>query len=206
MIFLAVKPNIIPCVIEEISGALSENRNALAVVSIAAGISLSRLEAQLPEGTAVIRVMPNTPAAVGEGAILYCPGKNATEKSVESFLEIMKGAGECICLEEKLIDAASALSGCGPAFVYVFAEALADGAVSVGLPRDKADLLAAKTLLGAAKMLLEGGKHPGQLKDEVCSPGGSTIEGVRALEEGGFRAAAMNAVISAYEKTLALGK
>ena len=149
--------------------------------------------------------MPNTPAAIGEGMILYCAeGVEPEEKT--AFVDVMQAAGSFDELSESLIDAGSAVSGCGPAFVYPFIEAMADGAVACGLPRAKAQLYAAQTLVGAARLVLESGDHPGALKDAVCSPGGSTIQGVRALEQNGFRSAVMEAVIAAYEKTVALGK
>jgi pyrroline-5-carboxylate reductase len=154
----------------------------------------------------VIRIMPNIPASVGTGVILYDHTENVTEEAVEAFRASMQHAGLVDPLPEKLIDAGSALSGCGPAFVSMFVEALADGAVACGLPRDKALAYAAQTVAGSAKMLLESGMHPGQLKDAVCSPAGSTIVGVNTLEQGGFRGSAMDAVIAAFEKTKELGK
>ncbi len=202
-IFLAVKPNILPSVAEEIRGAL---KASAIIVSMAAGVSLCSLREMLGDGKKIIRIMPNTPASLGAGVILYVNEKNVTSDEEESFVGIMKGAGLIDKIDEKLIDAASAVSGCGPAFVYMFIEALADGAVQCGLPRDKALLYASETLRGAAKMVTETGKHPELLKDEVCSPGGSTIEGVHALEDGAFRATVSEAVISAYEKTKLLGK
>ena len=148
----------------------------------------------------IIRIMPNMPVSVGEGVVL-ASGYEVDEKNRDEFDSIMKCAGIVDWIDEKLIDAGCAISGCGPAFVYMFIEALADGAVSCGLPRDKAMLYAAETVLGSAKAVIESGKHPGKLKDEVCSPGGTTIAGVKALEDGAFRSNAMNAVIAAYEKT-----
>lgn len=137
--------------------------------------------------------------------VLYC-GLDAEQGDLDSFAALMAPAGLVDPLDEKLIDAASAISGCGPAYVYLFLEALADGGVACGLPRDKALAYAAQTVEGAARMVLESGKHPGALKDAVCSPAGSTIQGVRALEANGFRSAALEAVIAAYDKTLELGK
>ena len=154
----------------------------------------------------VIRIMPNTPAAVGSGVILYDTTENVSQEALEQFLRNMEKCGWLDPLPEKLIDAGSAVSGCGPAFVCLFMEALADGGVMCGLPRDKAMAYAARTLEGTAKLLLETGNHPGQLKDAVCSPGGSTIVGVKALEEVGLRSAAINAVEAAYIKTKELGK
>lgn len=151
----------------------------------------------------VIRIMPNTPAAIGAGVVQYC-GQGAAEEELDSFAALIAPAGLVDPTPEELIDAASAVSGCGPAFAYLFIEALADGGVACGLPRDKAAAYAAQMLAGSARMVLESGKHPGALKDAVCSPGGTTIQGVRALEKGGFRSAAMEAVIAAYEKTVKL--
>ena len=153
----------------------------------------------------VIRMMPNTPAAVGAGVVQYC-GRLVTVEELDDFAALIAPAGLVDPVSEGLIDAASAVSGCGPAFAYLFLEALADGGVACGLPRDKAVAYAAQMLEGSARMVLESGKHPGALKDAVCSPGGTTIQGVRALEERGFRAAAMDAVIAAYEKTLKLAR
>ena len=152
----------------------------------------------------IIRIMPNTPVAVGEGMILYDANEWVTSEMLDAFSHALSKAGRLDRLPEGSIDAASALSGCGPAFVYLFSESLADGAVECGLSREKANLYAAQTLYGAAKLLLESGKHPGELKDAVCSPGGTTIAGVHALEEGSFRAATMSAVNAAYQKTLKL--
>jgi pyrroline-5-carboxylate reductase len=137
--------------------------------------------------------------------IVYAPNACVTEEQETAFLRILKRAGRLDRLAEEKIDAATAIMGCGPAFAYLFTEALADGGVLCGLPRDKAIVYAAQMMRGAAEMVLQKGQHPGKLKDDVCSPGGSTIEGVRALEEGGFRATAMNAVIAAYEKNKKLG-
>ena len=145
--------------------------------------------------------MPNTAAAVGEGVILYCANENVTEEELSQVAAALSPAGLVDKIEESKIDAAAALSGCGPAFVDLFVEALADGAVSCGLSRDKAVLYAARTVSGAAKTVYATGRNPAELKDAVCSPGGTTIQGVRALEKGGFRSATMEAVIAAYNKT-----
>lgn len=205
-IFLAVKPNIIPMAAAEISDALRQRKD-YTVVSMAAGVNLHSLEAAFPGVDApIIRIMPNTPAAYGKGMMLWCKNKNVTDEAAEGFTKIMAKSGELDAIDERLIDAGSAISGCGPAFVYMFIEALADGGVECGLPRDKAIKYAAETLIGAAETVLKSGKHPEALKDAVCSPGGSTIAGVHALEEGSFRACAANAVLSAYKKTLTLGK
>ncbi|MEM5780183.1 MAG: pyrroline-5-carboxylate reductase dimerization domain-containing protein, partial [Lawsonibacter sp.] len=153
----------------------------------------------------VIRLMPNTPVAVGAGVIQYC-AQGVSQEELGAFQTLMAPAGLVDRISEELSDASSALSGCGPAFCALLIEALADGGVACGLPRDKAQLYTAQMVKGAAMLMLETGIHPGAMKDGVCSPGGTTIQGVRILEEQGFRAAAMNAVIAAYEKTLSLGK
>ncbi|MBO7304122.1 MAG: pyrroline-5-carboxylate reductase, partial [Clostridia bacterium] len=204
-IFMAVKPNVIKNAAAEIKDILAE-RSGYTVVSMAAGVSLSSLAEALGESTPIIRIMPNTPTAVGSGMTLYAENGHVGNDALSKFEAIMEQSGELDRIPERLIDAGSAVSGCGPAFVYMFIEALSDGGVAVGLPRDKATLYAANTLIGAAKTLICTGEHPEKLKDAVCSPGGSTIEGVRALEEGAFRAAAASAVVKAYEKTLILGK
>ena len=203
-IFLAVKPNAFEAVLSPLKNAFSENKDSV-VVTMAAGLSINRVEELLCEAHPIIRIMPNTPAAVGEGMITWCKNELVTESSAKEFEGILKYAGQLDAIDEKLIDAASAVAGCGPAFAYMFIEALADGAVLCGLPRDKAIAYAAKTLRGAASMVLDTGKHPEQLKDEVCSPGGTTIEGVAALEKGAFRADASSAVVAAFEKTKKMG-
>ena len=172
---------------------------------MAAGLSIARIQEMAGEDFPVIRIMPNTPASVGEGMIQYC-SSNVTAEEEEAFRKIMAPAGRLDAVPENLIDAASCVSGCGPAWVYQFIEALADGGVACGLPRDKALAYAAKMAEGTARLMLENHAHPGQLKDGVCSPGGTTIQGVRTLEDRGFRSAVIEAVIAAYEKTIALGK
>ena len=205
-IFLGVKPQTLPTLFAQIRPLLAAREEKPVLISMAAGTSIARIEelAEVPCG--VIRIMPNTPVSIGEGMILFHSNQTTTDKQLQVFTEAMECAGKLDFLPENLIDAASALSGCGPAFVYMFAEALSDGAVACGLPREKANLYAAQTLLGSAKMLLESGKHAGELKDAVCSPGGTTIAGVQALENGAFRSNAMNAVTEAYKKTLTLKK
>ncbi|MBQ9785171.1 MAG: pyrroline-5-carboxylate reductase [Clostridia bacterium] len=205
-IFLGVKPQGFDGLFETIRPYLAARADAPVLVSMAAGVSVAAVERMAGCAIPVIRIMPNTPVSVGEGMILYTCNQEVSDEALKGFLTSLSAAGRLDPIEEGKIDAASALSGCGPAFVYLFAEALADGAVECGLARDKANLYAAQTLYGAAKLLLESGKHPGELKDAVCSPGGTTIAGVHALEEGTFRAASMNAVTAAYEKTLQLKK
>ena len=203
--FLGVKPQVLPGVLESIFGGVQKRQGSLTLISMAAGIATKKILQLLPHGTPLIRIMPNTPVGVGAGMVLYTCTDLVSETAKGDFLSMMAQAGRLDEIPENLIDAASAVSGCGPAFVCLFAEALADGGVACGLPRQKAALYAAQTLLGTAALLLESGQNPGTLKDAVCSPGGTTIQGVRALEEGGFRGAAMEAVIAAYEKTVALG-
>ena len=171
---------------------------------MAAGLTMEKIQTLSGiEKVPVIRIMPNTPASIGQGVVLY-DSINTVEEELSVFLSAFQAAGLLQPLPENLIDAGSAVSGCGPAFVYLFIEALADGGVECGLPRAAALRLAAQTLIGSASLVLESGKHPGQLKDEVCSPGGTTIAGVHALEKGGFRALAMDAVKAAYDKTRGL--
>lgn len=203
-LFLGVKPQMMGELLGELRPVLSERPGRFVLVSMAAGLTIAGIQALAGGTYPVIRIMPNTPASVGEGMILYTRGGGVTEEEERSFLEAMAGAGRFSALPEHLMDAGSAVSGCGPAFADLFLEALADGGVACGLPRGQALELAAQMLLGSARLFLESGQHPGVLKDAVCSPGGTTIQGVRALEAAGFRGAVMEAVIAAYEKTLAL--
>ena len=204
-VFLAIKPAQFQTVVPPLRPYFAKNANSV-IVTIAAGLTLEKVGGYIGKEHKLIRIMPNTPVSVGAGMITWCKNSLITNEDEENFNKIMSSAGRLDAIDEHLIDAASALAGCGPAFVYMFAEALADGAVQCGLPRDKANAYAAETLKGAAEMLLRSGKHPGLLKDEVCSPGGSTIEGVHALEEVAFRAETANAVIKSYQKTVKLGK
>ncbi len=204
IIVLAVKPQGYKAVIDEIAPFLSAREKAPLVISIAAGITIAQCkEMGIPAFCPIIRIMPNLPVSVGEGMILYTCSKEVADLEVD-FIELFRAAGRFSQIPEDKIDAASAVSGCGPAFVCLFIEALADGAVACGLGRKDAMTFAEQTLLGTAKQLMETHMHPAMLKDAVCSPGGTTIQGVRALEQNGFRTAAMEAVIAAYEKTLAL--
>lgn len=206
VIFLGVKPQMFDGLFAELRPVLSQRPRMPILISMAAGISISAIEHMAVVTCPIIRIMPNMPVAYGEGMILYAANRSVIEAQIADFCEMLSAAGCLDAISEHLIDAASAVSGCGPAFVFLFAEALADGAVACGLPRDKAKLYAAQTLIGAGKTLLESGKHEGALKDAVCSPGGTTIKGVEALEKGSFRASAMEAVIAAYERTLELKK
>lgn len=203
LLFLAVKPQVMPAVLEEIAPVLAARKDRFVLVTMAAGLTCKTIQKLAGGAYPVIRIMPNTPAAIGKGVIPYC-GELVTEQELADFAALLQPAGLLDPLPEHLIDAASAVSGCGPAFVYLFIEALADGGVACGLPRDKALRYAAQMTAGAAELVLASGKHPGALKDAVCSPGGTTIQGVYALERDGFRGAAIDAVTAAYEKTLTL--
>lgn len=206
VIFFGVKPQMLKSMIEEIAPSLNNRNKELLIVSMAAGVSIEAIEDMIGKKHPIIRIMPNTPVEVNKGVILYSTNESVTPAQENLFNDSMKNAGLIDKIDEKLIDAASAVSGCGPAFCYMFMEALADGGVLSGLPRDKALLYAARTLNGAAELLEKSGKHPGVLKDNVCSPGGSTIEGVKKLENNGFRAGVIEAVEASYKRTLELGK
>lgn len=201
-VVLGVKPQNMEDTLLPLRSALQSGNHV--VISMAAGVSIAALETLISAHVPIIRIMPNTPAQVGAGMILY-DSKNVSKETEHEFLACFAKAGVIDKIPEDKIDAASALSGCGPAFVYAFAEALADGAVECGVPREKAAIYAAQTLKGAAEMLLAYG-HPADLKDAVCSPGGTTIAGIHALEKAGFRNAAMDAVAAAYKRTLELKK
>ena len=203
-LFLGVKPHMAPGVLSELGPILAE-RPGCVLVSMAAGLSIAALREMAGCNLPVIRINPNTPCAVGAGVVMMA-ADGVDDATLEIFKTAMAGAGLLDPIDEGLIDAAAALAGCGPAFAAMFIEALADGAVACGLPRAKATAYAAQTLAGTAALCMQTGQHPGALKDAVCSPGGTTIQGVRALERGGFRSAAMEAVIAAYEKTLALAR
>jgi pyrroline-5-carboxylate reductase len=203
ILFLATKPDQVPAALAAIAGAFTPNH---LLISIAAGVPTAKLEAALPAGARVIRVMPNTPALVGAGAAGFALGKNATAADGELAGKFLSAVGVAFPVKEKLIDAVTGLSGSGPAYVYQFIEALSDGGVAAGLPRDIATKLAAQTVLGSAKMVLTTGLHPGALKDQVTSPGGTTIEGVYELEKGGLRGTVMSAVLAATEKSRKLGQ
>lgn len=205
-IFLGVKPQMLGGLLRDLGPVLAKRRDRFVLVSMAAGVTLETVREWAGTPCPVIRIMPNTPVAVGCGMTVYCKSPEVTEEEEQTFCSALAGAGRLDPLEERLIDAASAVAGCGPAFVDLFMESLADGGVKCGLPRSKALQYAAQTVLGSAQLLLETKNHPGELKDAVCSPGGSTIEGVYALERAGFRAAAVSAVDAAYRRTVELGK
>ena len=202
-IILGVKPRGMGELIRSIREILEQRkrrRESFVLVSMATGTTIKQVQNWAGDIYPVIRIMPNTPVAIGEGTILYACSDQVTEEQEKGFLTAMAESGLFVPLSESLIDAGSAVSGCGPAFVCMFLEAMADGAVACGLSREDALQLSAQTMAGTAKYLLESGKHPGQVKDEVCSPGGTTIQGVRRLEQGGVRADIMDAVIAAFEK------
>ena len=203
-VFLAVKPHKMAQLLEPLQGLLNQRKPLL--ITMAAGLTMEKTDTFAGGGFPVIRIMPNTPTAIGKGVIQYCCNASVDAAVVSDWLGDMEKCGLLDELEERLIDAGSAISGSGPAYMYVFLEALADGAVACGIPRAKAYEYAAMTMAGAAEMVLTSGQHPGALKDEVCSPGGSTIAGVRALEQGGFRAAAMECVMAGYLRNKELGK
>ncbi len=202
VLVLAVKPDQVGAVLEEIR---SEFTSKHLLLSIAAGVPLARLEAGLDANARVIRLMPNTPALVGSSATGFALGKSATRGDSELALKLFSAVGLAFPLKESLLDAVTGLSGSGPAYVYLVIEALSDGGVAAGLPREVATRLAAQTVLGSARMVLETGFHPGALKDMVTSPGGTTIEGLHELEKGKLRGTLISAVRAATEKSRKLG-
>ncbi len=206
MVLIGVKPQGLSALAAEIAPVLEERGGDITLVSMCAGVRLEKLSALFGADKKIIRIMPNTPAAVGEGMLLYAPGAHCTEGDVAFFLEALSHAGKLSLIPEDKIDAASAVSGCGPAFAYMFAQGMAEGGVLCGLSYADALSFAAQTMVGAGQMILEGMGHPEQLKDAVCSPAGSTIEGVCVLENAAMRGALVEAVRAAYERTKELGK
>jgi len=198
ILFLAVKPQFFTEVIEEIKEI---DYTQKAVISMAPGKSIAWLEEAFGKKLAFVRIMPNTPAMVGEGCTTACFSEQVTDTQKEDILEILNSCGKAFELPERLMNVATGVNGCAPAWVFMMLEAMADGAVAEGMPRQLAYELAAQTVLGSAKLMLETGKHPGELKDMVCSPGGSTIQAVRVLEEKNFRGGLMDAVIACIEKS-----
>ena len=203
VLILAVKPHQVAGVLEEIRGSFTKKH---LLISIAAGVTLAKLEAGLGAGARAIRVMPNTPALVGASASAFASGKSALPEDAALVQKLLSIVGLAFAVAEPLLDAVTGLSGSGPAYAYLFIEALSDGGVAAGLPREMATQLAAQTVLGAAKMVLETGQHPGQLKDMVTSPGGTTIDGLHELEKGKFRGTVMSAVRAASDKARKLGQ
>ena len=205
VIFLAVKPAQISSLLTEFQYIL-EKRQSLLLISMAAGVRLEKLASLVPSQHRFIRMMPNTPVSIGQGVISYALSANCQVDDKEVFCQLLQHAGLLFEISEGLIDAATGLAGCGPAFVYLFIEALADAGVQTGLQRETALQMAAQTVLGAGQLVLESKQHPGVLKDQVCSPGGSTIAGVASLEAHAFRGIVMEAVNKAYKRTKKLGK
>ncbi len=205
LIYLGVKPQMLAGVAEQLLPALQARSTPYCLVSMAAGVTLARLGELFPDA-AVIRIMPNTPVAVGAGMILYCRNGQATDAQVGIFLDAMAKAGKLDLLDESLFDAATSVSGCGPAFAYMFADALAKGGAECGLPEEKAAKYAAQMLLGAALMLQTDPRTPEQLRVAVCSPGGSTIEGVKVLWQNDLENAVSEAVKASFERNKQLGK
>lgn len=204
-IFLGVKPQMMAGMLLGIRPVLrerAEKGETFTLVTMAASLTIEKIQEMAGVEAPTVRIMPNLPVSISKGVILYTA--SGAEKTLPGLLEALAPAGMLLPVEERLIDAGSAVAGCGPAFACLFAEALADGGVACGLPRAQAQTLALQMLAGTAELLLQTGQHPAALKDAVCSPGGTTIAGVHALEKGGFRAAAFDAVKAAYDKTLAM--
>lgn len=200
-VLIAVKPQVIDAVVGSLAGSLAGSL----IVSIAAGITLARLESLLPAGTAVVRVMPNTPALVGEGMAIISGGTEATAEQVAMVSGLFSAIGHAIVLEEKFQDAAAAISGCGPAYVALIVDALARAGVTQGLPRAVAQDLALQTVRGTAELIITTGEHPEAVIDMVTSPGGTTIAAINVLESRGVRAAFADAVAAAVKRSKELG-
>ena len=204
LIFLGVKPQMMGKLLESLAPILAARSDRFVLASMAAGLDAQHIQAMASGNYPVICFMPNTPVAVGAGVVQYY-GQDATEEELAAFQALLSPAGLVDRVNPDRLNAASAVSGCGPAFCAIFIEAIADGGVACGLPRDKALAYAAQMVEGTAKLMLEQHAHPGTLKDGVCSPGGTTIQGVRTLEDRGFRSAVIEAVIAAYDKTVSMG-
>lgn len=201
LVLIAVKPDVVPAVLSELAPV-----HPVRVLSIAAAVTLQTLAEGLPEGTEIIRVMPNTPASVGEGMTAIAPGPSASETFTKEAETIFNALGKSAVVTERQLDELGAISGCGPAYAFVIIDALADAGVLIGLPRKLAIEAAAQTLLGAAKMVLATGEHPAVLRDQVESPGGTTIEAVHVMEREGLRGALSDGVLAAMEKTDRMAK
>jgi pyrroline-5-carboxylate reductase len=203
ILVLAVKPQIMRKVLDQVAGAL---RPGTLVISVAAGVPIAAIEARLPAGTRVIRTMPNTPALVDAGATAIARGTHATDDDLRTAKMIFDAVGVSVVLDESALDAVTGLSGSGPAYIFLVLEALSDAGVKVGLSRRTAQLLAAQTVLGSAKLLIETNEHPGRLKDMVTSPGGTAIAGLHTLEAGGLRTTLIDAVEAATRRSRELGQ
>jgi len=205
-LLLGVKPQGMAALLTELRPVLQARKDRFVLVSMAAGLPISAIKVLAGVNCPVVRIMPNLPVALGEGVVLLSADGETAEEELAVLERLMAGAGLILRLPEEKLDAGSAVSGCGPAYVYTFLEALAEGGVRCGLTYDQSLELAAQTLIGAGKMAMVSGEHPARLRAQVCSPGGTTIAGVQALEEHAFRAGAMAAVTAAYERTLELRK
>ncbi len=204
-IFLGVKPQVLSELAAELKPILENGRRGFVIVSMLAGITTDRIKELLGDYP-VIRIMPNLPVSVGEGMILYTATSDVNKEKLDGFLSLMKASGKFVKLDESMFDAGTSVSGCGPAFVCQFIEAMAKGGESCGLNAEDARLLAEQTLFGTAKMLLETGRDPAVLRVAVCSPGGSTIEGVKSLQKDGIEDIVSNAVDASYKRNIELGK
>ncbi len=202
-IFLGVKPQVMESVLQPLKSKFAEKMPL--VITMAAGIKTEKIAELCGAKLPVVRIMPNTPVSVGKGMVLYCANSLAAKDEIDDFLCDMRFAGEFDKLPEELIDAGCSVSGCGPAFMYMFIDALAEGGVACGLSREQAVKYAAVTMMGAAELAMKSGKEPEQLKREVCSPGGSTIEGVKVFENGGLNECAINAVKASFKRNKELG-
>lgn len=203
ILLLAVKPQVMDEVLTGLRGAVTDDHLLL---SVAAGIRTAFIEARFSHPTRVVRIMPNTPALILAGASAITPGRHATEEDLKTTREVFEAVGRVVQVEEKLMDAVTGLSGSGPAYIFVLIEALADAGVQMGLTREVATLLAAQTVFGAARMVLESGEHPAKLKDMVTSPAGTTVAGLHILEQAGFRGLLMEAVEAATRRSMELGE
>jgi len=203
MILVAVKPNIFSLVMEEIKFVVDDSK---VIISIAAGVTITAIEKGLGDNAKIIRTMPNTPAFVGLGMTSMSPNKNVTPEEVSIAKKVLEGFGEVEEISETLIHSVIGVSGSAPAYVFMFIEAMADAAVLEGMPRDKAYKFASQAVMGSAKMVLETGKHPGVLKDMVCSPGGTTIAAVAELEKTGFRSSIISGMVKCMEKSKEMSK
>lgn len=205
-IFLGVKPQMMAEMMAELSPMLSARNQDFVLVSMAAGVKIEKIQQMAGERCPVIRIMPNMPVSVGAGMIQYDVSKNVTDSQIEGFCQCMQFAGVLDRIPEDMIDAGTAVASCGPAFAFLFIEALTQGGIACGLPEEKAMLYAKQMLFGSAKLALESSSHPSQLREAVCSPGGSTIEGVKVFENAGLRQITEKAVLASYHRNIELGK
>ncbi|MFQ5988839.1 MAG: pyrroline-5-carboxylate reductase [Candidatus Methylomirabilales bacterium] len=203
ILLLAVKPQVMDEVLTGLRGTVTEDH---LILSVAAGIRTAFIEAKFSQPTRVVRIMPNTPALVLAAASAISPGQHATEEDLKITREVFEAVGRVVQVDEKLMDAVTGLSGSGPAYIFVLIEALSDAGVQMGLSREVATLLAAQTVFGAARMVLESGEHPAKLKDMVTSPAGTTVAGLHVLEQAGFRGSLLEAVEAATRRSMELGK